>query len=245
MSDAARLRLTIRDERGGQRLTPALVERLRAALESERGATLVTLEGDSKTFCEGMDLASFASDVGAVTAELERFAGLLSDITRRPSPVIALVCGAAMGGGVGLAAAADLVLATPQATFGLPETLFGLVPAMVYPVLARRVGPVRARWMALGAPTISAAEAWRIGLVDGVVDDLESALARHARHLARLDARAVAEVKAMSAVYEDATAAYHAHATAAFRRLLYTTDTRGRIERFLSGGTPWPEGGAT
>lgn len=242
---SARLRLKIHDQHGHPRLTPVLVERLRTAIEAEREATLVTLESDGGVFCSGMDLGELRSVDGNVPDALERFAGLLRDVACTPRPVIALVGGSAMGGGVGLAAAADLVLATRHATFGLPEALFGLVPAMVFPVLARRVGPARARWMALGATTISATEAWRIGLVDEVVDDLESALARHARIIDCLDARAVAEVKALSVVYEDATGPYRAHATDSFAHLLATAGTRDRIDRFLSGGTPWPEGGAT
>jgi enoyl-CoA hydratase/carnithine racemase len=116
---------------------------------------------------------------------------------------------------------------------------------MVFPVIARRVGPARARWLALGAPTITAADAWRLGLVDEVVDDLEAALARHARRLGHLDPRAVAEVKAMSALYETDVGAYHARATTSFALLLASADTRDRIDRFLAGESPWTERGGS
>lgn len=244
---AERLRLTIGDERGRQRLTPFHVARLRAELEADSHSALVTIESDGDAFCEGMDLEDLGStngEIGEVTGALECFAALLRALGSTPRPVVALVGGPAMGGGVGVAAAADLVLATPQATFGLPEALFGLIPAMVFPVIARRIGPARARALALGAVTLSAAEAWRMGLVDEVVDDLEAALTRHARHFDRLSPCAIAEVKTLSALYEAAPTEYQAQASAGVARLLASADTRDRISRFLDGGTPWPDGGA-
>lgn len=242
---AARLRLTTRDELGHERLTASHVEHLLAALEGDSDATFVTLEGEGDAFCQGLDLSEVVRPGGDVRRSLERYAALLRAIATTPRPVLALVGGPAMGGGVGLAAAADLVLATPRATFALPEALFGLIPAMVFPVVARRVGPAPARRLAMGAVTISAEEAWRLGLVDEVVDDLESAVTRYARRLDRLDPRAVAEVKAMSVVYETAPSTYHAHAASAFADLLATGNTRDRIRRFLAGDTPWPEGRTT
>jgi polyketide biosynthesis enoyl-CoA hydratase PksH len=241
----ARLRLTIRDERGTVRLTPENVERLLATLDGDRDAGIVTLEGCGGAFCDGMDLAELVRHDGDVASALDRFARLLHALATTPRPVVALVDGSAVGGGVGLAAAADLVLATPRATFGLPEALFGLIPAVAFPAIARRVGPARARWLAMSAATLSAADAMRLGLVDDVVDDLEAAYARHARRLERLDARAMAAVKSMSAEYEHALETYHARAATAFAHLLATGEARDRIGRFLAGDTPWPDGGVS
>ena len=240
-----RLRLQIRGASGGQALTPAAVERLLTLLETDHSATLVTLEGDRDAFCEGMDFSQLVRRDDNVAAVLDRFRALLHVLSTTPRPVIALVGGPAMGGGVGLAAAADLVIATPHATFGLPEVVFGLVPAMVFPFVARRVGPARARWLARGATTITAAEALRLGLVDEVVDDLEAGLARHARRLSHLDARAVGEVKALATEYEQALDGYYTRATAAFTRLLTSGDAPDRIGRFLAGDTPWADAEAT
>lgn len=240
-----RLRLQIRGESGGQPLTPAAVERLLALLETDHSATLVTLEGDRDAFCEGMDFSQLVRRDDDVAAVLDRFRALLHALSTTARPVIALVGGPAMGGGVGLAAAADLVLATPHATFGLPEVVFGLVPAMVLPFVARRVGPSRARWLAMNAATITAAEALRLGLVDEVVDDLEAGLARHARRLSHLDRRAVGEAKALATEYENALDGYYTRATAVFTRLLTSGDARDRIGRFLAGDTPWADAEAT
>lgn len=236
-------RLIIHDATAPGRLTPALIERLVAALEEETEARVVTLEGDGDVFCEGYDLTALAQadteDQGTVL--LERFGALLDAITATPRPVIALVDGSTQGGGVGLAAAADLVIATPRATFALPEALFGLLPAMVFPVLARRIGAPQARWLAMGGASVSALDAWRLGLVDELADDLEATLRRHLRRLSRMDPRAVAAVKAMVAAWDATPASYRPHAAAGFLRLQVSDETRARINRFLAGETPWPE----
>jgi enoyl-CoA hydratase/carnithine racemase len=236
------LRLNIRDERGDGRLNPALVERLLAELRSVGEAPIVTLESDTEAFCEGLDLSALAAGDVDPTAAIGRFADLLDTMEAAPRPIIALVNGPARGGGVGLAAAADFVLAAPHATFGLPEAIFGLIPAMVFPVLARRVGHARARWLALSAVTLTAREAWRLGLVDEVADDLETALRRHVHRLQRLDLRALGAVKSIAVAHVAAPADYRGYATARFQQLVASPETRERIRRFLAGETPWPEG---
>src|SRR5438477_5999325 len=82
---------------------------------------------------------------------------------------LAVVDEQALGGGVGLAAVCDYVLATERATFGLPELLLGLVPATIFPILLERMPPQRARRLALLGHTQNAAQASASGLVDEVV----------------------------------------------------------------------------
>lgn len=235
-----RIRLMI-DEAG---LSPATVERLLDELAAVREGMLVTLEGGGSAFCQGLDLDALAAPRTEATEVLRRFGALLDAISAAPAPVIAVVRGAALGGGLALAAAADLVVATPIATFGLPEVLFGLVPAMALPVVARRVGPARARWLAMSGQSMSAAEAHGIGLVDEVTDDPDASIARVAVRLDRLSARAVSEVKALSVAAEAAPSPYRDRAADAFARLLANDDTRARISRWIDGGTPWPDGDA-
>ena len=131
---------------------------------SRRGAGRCTFEGTAGVFCEGGALDP------AATAEPrpELFAALLRAIEAAPVVVLAVVDGPALGAGAGIAAAADVVIATPRARFGLPETVMGLVPAMVFPVLARRLGVARARRLALGAAPLTAEEALAQGLADEV-----------------------------------------------------------------------------
>jgi enoyl-CoA hydratase/carnithine racemase len=222
-----------------RRLSWAEVDRLARALGSAPEARLVALAGEPDVFCEG----------GALDDPEEprprRFAALLAALERDPRPVIALVDGAAMGAGVGLAAAADLVLATPRARFALPETLLGLIPAMVFPVLARRLGVPRARALALGGEPLSAQDAHRCGLVDEVTEDLEAALLRHARRLSRMDPQALALVKGLVAGSYPTPAGYEEPAAAALLDQMRRPETQERIRRFLAGDTPWPEEGGS
>ena len=218
-------------------LSWADIDRLVESLASDTGSRLVVLEGAAGVFCEGGALDD------AEEARPRRFAALLAALERDPRPVVALVDGPALGAGAGLAAAADLVIATPRATFGLPETLLGLIPAMVFPALARRIGIPRARRLALGAEPLTADEAFRVGLVDDVSGDPEAALARHARRLARMDPHAVATFKALLADHFPIPPAYEEEAAARLRELLDRPETQTRIRRFLSGQAPWPDEG--
>jgi enoyl-CoA hydratase/carnithine racemase len=232
------------DGNGRPFLVPDVIERLLSVFTSEIEARVVVVEGARQSFCmgqdpSGLDVQSTRPGETGNGATLERFATLLRSIQRSPRPVIALVSGPAHGGGLGLAAAADLVLATPSATFALPETLLGLVPAIVFPVAVRRIGISRARWIALGGATWTAAEAHGSGLVDEVTDDLEGTLARHLQRLARMDARAVAAVKRLAATHETSPQAYQAEAVGTFLQLLASDETRSRLRRFAAGSAPW------
>ena len=89
-------------------------------------------------------------------------------------PLLALVDGAAMGGGVGLAATCDHVIATENAKFAMPETTLGLPPAQIAPFVAIRVGTTTARGLMLSAARLTAREAQAKGLVDEVVSDAEA-----------------------------------------------------------------------
>jgi polyketide biosynthesis enoyl-CoA hydratase PksH len=107
------------------RLDPASVAAMSAQLENLDDAPAVILEGTPGLFCLGMtfDKASASGVAGSATLrrDLESFAALMSRILNAPRPTLAVVDGRAFGGGLGLAAACDCVLASPRATFSLPE----------------------------------------------------------------------------------------------------------------------------
>jgi enoyl-CoA hydratase/carnithine racemase len=178
-----RVRLTP-DERGEVRIDPAATAGLRAALEEAEAdprCRVILLEGTPGTFCLGL---SFAEGGEATPAtEVAAFAEVLASLRRTGRLVIAAVDGAAVGGGVALAAAADIAVATARSSFGLPEVVLGILPAIVLPVLLERMPPQRARLVALGG-TIDAQRALELGLVDRLVAD-EPALAGAVRGLLR------------------------------------------------------------
>ena len=211
---------------------PLLEERVRAV----RRGTL-TLAGADGVFCEGgaLDPASPAEP------RPELFAALLRAIEEAPVVVLAVVDGPALGAGAGLAAAADVVIATPRARFGLPETVMGLLPAMVFPVLARRLGVARARRLALGAAPLDAQEALAQGLADEVDADGAAAAARIRRRLARQDPDAVAALKQLIASHFATSAAYESAAADALRARWASAETRRRLQRYADGGAPWDQ----
>jgi enoyl-CoA hydratase/carnithine racemase len=227
-------------------LSERLVERLLGLLQDQANACAVVLENRDAAFCLGLDPSLLTATAAATVREraraaLEQFDRLLRAIDGASCPVIAVVDGRAVGGGVALAAAADLVIATSRATFGLPETLLGVAPALAFPVIARRVGVVRARWLAMSGVTVDAAEAVRVGLVDVVAEEPEKALTRSLRRLSRLDPGSIAAVKRLATVYRGQDEPYKAAALETFLQLLERPETQTRLSRFAMGLEPWPD----
>ncbi len=174
-------------------LSPDVVAALAAAVQAARSARALVVRGAGGVFSAGGSLGSFqqrlaANDLGddAVATRNRRFGVFLQDLAALPVPVLAAVHGAAMGGAVGLVATADIVIATADARFGLPETSLGIVPAQIGPFLLPRLGLPVARRLALTAQRIDAQEALRLGLVDRVAPDAAALDAALAEELTRL-----------------------------------------------------------
>lgn len=135
----------------------------------------VVLRSTGSVFCAGAHLGEMAEAGRAGLEANLAAAGNLGAMFRAvhdcPAPVVARVQGGAFGGGAGLAAACDLVVAGPAAKFCFSETRLGLVPGVISPVVVERVGLARARDLFLTARTIEAGEALRLGLADRLAPD--------------------------------------------------------------------------
>lgn len=172
-------------------LVAALDEALdRAATDPEVRVVILTGAGE-RAFCAGGDLGEFgqalANRHGGYLTD-GRYAGLLSKLRRLPRPAIAAVNGVALGGGFGLAAACDLVIASEMARFGAPELDVGMFPMMIAAPLTRLLPPKRLFELFFTGVPMAAAEALSWGLVNRVV--APEALQPEARELAhRLAAR--------------------------------------------------------
>ena len=173
-----------------------------AQAEAEPRCRVLVLESVPGTFCRGMDLDFLVAHAGEDQSEkLNAYAGCMENLRASKKAVICLVDGEAMGGGVGLVAAADMVIATSRARFALPECVLGLIPAMVLPLLCERMPVQKARWMALSSRSVKADDAFAMGLVDELVDgpiQLEQALRRVLKRLLRASPKAVARLKRYS-----------------------------------------------
>lgn len=165
------------------------------AIEREPEIKMLVISGGNGVFCTGMDFEEAVSNRSPSKEHFSEYMTLLKRFTITSKILVAKIEGQVLAGGIGVAAACDLVLATPNSQFCLPEVLWGLVPAMVMPFLIRRVGPQPAYRMALTTETLSGEEAGRLGLVDVVDLNLDAALKRISRRLLRLDSGAVENLK--------------------------------------------------
>ncbi len=153
----------------------ALIAELTAVfsgIAEDRETRAVVLSGEGPVFCAGADIA-WMRKAGGYTreqneADAERMARMLRSIDACPKPVVALVQGAAIGGGVGLVAAADIVIAAEGTVFALSEVRLGILPAVISPYVLRAIGPRQARDLFLTGDRFDAREARRIGLVHAV-----------------------------------------------------------------------------
>ena len=217
------------------RLDDCMLSELIAAVdraEATPDARVLVLEAVGDTFCAGLSLggvqeADWRSRIGAVRTLLRR-------LSSSPLVTIAVVNGAALGGGVGLAAACDQVIAHPEATFRMTEVLVGLVPATILPVVASRVGEHRAFSLALMAKQVSATEAEGIGLADLLGGERElRGLVVGLRGATNSAVRAMKDYRMKHFpprfVKEDLV-------LEVLRERLADTETRGRIDRLHENG---------
>lgn len=160
----------------------ALIAELVGAFEAfarEPAAELraVVISGAGTSFCAGADVdwmrASLTLGREENEADAARMAAMFAAIDTCPAPVVARVHGAALGGGVGLCAVSDLVVAEAETKFGLTETRLGLLPAVVSPFVIRKMGESHARALFTTGERFDAERALRIGLVHAVADGLE------------------------------------------------------------------------
>lgn len=169
---------------------------------------LIVLAGAGKAFSAGADIQWMRRAAEAThawnLADARRFADMLHVIHSCPKPTIARVQGLALGGGVGLAVACDIALASSEAKFAVSEARFGILPAVIGPYVINAVGPRQARRLALTASRIGAQEAQQMGLVHEVVelDALDLALDRWVAELLANGPTAQAEIKQLFAQLE-------------------------------------------
>jgi methylglutaconyl-CoA hydratase len=188
-------------------LGPAMVEELGRAFTDmgmNDAVRVVVLRGEGKAFCAGADLGALQQiSENSPLENLDdstKLKEMLQAIVDLPKPVIAMVHGAAIAGGCGLATVCDIVLAGRQhGVFGYSEVKIGFIPAIVMVYLLRKVGDTQARRLVLTAQNISAEEAVRIGLATFVVDDeqLEQETYALASSMAKNSASAMALSKSM------------------------------------------------
>ena len=202
--------LTLDSPANRNALSAALRAELLAALDAATASTtarVVVLSHTGPAFCSGMDLrenAALAADP-AGSPGVRELPGILQRVSRCPKPVIARVGGAARAGGLGLMAAADLVVASTTARFAFSEVRIGLIPAVISVPVLRRVQPTAARELMLTGSVFDATRALEIGLVNALAEPeaLDDRVDRYAQELLQCGPGALTGTKLMLAQGHD------------------------------------------
>jgi len=162
-------------------MTPEMQDELIAAFEKAAAGhcRVVVLTGAGEAFCAGLDLQHLQAiadkSQSEHVADAERVARLFRTLYELPKPTIAVVHGAAIAGGTGLATICDFTLAAHGVKFGFTEVKIGFVPALVSAFLALQIGDKRSRDLLLTGRLFTAEEAERLGLVNQVLPGEELA----------------------------------------------------------------------
>src|SRR4029077_5171012 len=147
------------------------------AVREDPAVRVVVLSGAGKSFCAGADISWMAKTVEFSEDENMRDAAATSRmfgaLNTLPVPLIGRVHGAALGGGVGLAAVCDIVVAETSTMFGFTEVKLGILPAVISPFVLEKIGRSAARELFLTGSRFSAQRARELGLVHAVVTSAE------------------------------------------------------------------------
>jgi len=170
---------------------------------SPDGVRAVVIGGAGKSFCAGADAAWLKSVAQYSEIENVRDATLASQMFRAldelPVPVIGRVQGAAIGGGAGLVAVCDIVVAAEDAVFGFTEVKLGIVPAVISPFVIAKIGVSAARELFLTGARFPAARAYKMDLVHAVVpgNELDETIERYVAEILAGGPEAIAAAKTL------------------------------------------------
>lgn len=229
-------------------LSKALITALIATVQTvARSATarVVVVRGHGEHFCAGADLEWMRDSLHASAGENRRDAALIAELMaalyRLPQPVIARVQGGAIGGGVGVVATADIVVAAEDATFGFSEVRLGIIPSVVAPYVVPKIGLAAARRYFITGERITAATANMVGLVHEVVPaaDLDARVDYFVRAILAGGPNAVREAKQLvRAVGGDVSDAVIARKIKKLADIRVTPEAQEGMTAFLEGRKP-------
>ena len=204
--------------------------------ELDPDTRVVVLRGrGERAFSAGVDIATFRDSLGnEPPGGIQPMANLIEAI---PVPVVAAIHGYCLGGGLELALACDVRVAQTDAWLGFPEVRLGLLPGGGGTQrLPRLVGPGRAAWLIMSGGRIPAREAASWGLVELVVDDLESGIEQVAGTLSKQSPYALRQVKRLLLTTRDARS--DEEELKAFLRCVQSEDGQEGVAAFLEKRAP-------
>jgi methylglutaconyl-CoA hydratase len=226
-------------------LDATLIADLRSAFTSlgrEEPSTLraIVMAGDGPSFCAGADIAwmraALTLDTEANEQDAMAMAEMFEAVDSCPVPVVARVHGAALGGGMGLCAVSDLVIAESGTRFGFTETRLGILPSVIAPFVIAKIGESHARALFPGGRRFDAVRAQRIGLVHEVVEGDAALDAAVDAAIADLLAAGPAAARAAKAIIREVRGLPHGsskwHTARVIARQRRTAEAREGFEAF-------------
>lgn len=216
------------------------------AAEPPDALRAVVLAAEGKAFSAGADIAwqraAMHLSLEENRADAARLQDMLGAIDNCPVPVVARVQGAALGGGMGLCAVADVVVATADARFGFTEVKLGILPAIISPFVLARIGEGQARALFVTGERFDAERARSIGLVHEVVTDEAALEARVDSLVAELLSSGPTAVRAAKALIRSrrgmAEADFSAHALDVASRQRVSPEGQEGLGAFLEKQNP-------
>jgi methylglutaconyl-CoA hydratase len=195
----------------------ALIDELASAFADVGDAQAVLLTGDGPSFSAGADVEWMRASVDLSfeenIADALRLRAMLDAIDGCPAPVVARVQGHALGGGCGLVACCDVVVAEPSAIFAFSEVKLGIVPAVISPFALAKIGTSAARRWFVTGERFTAEVALRIGLIHEVAHDVDGAVDAILGELLTAGPEAARAAKQLARAAQSAEATAHLIAT--------------------------------
>jgi methylglutaconyl-CoA hydratase len=224
------------------------------ALSADESVRVIVLEGEGKVFSAGADMEwmrrMVTADREANITDALALADLYEAIHCAPKAVVAKVHGAALGGGAGLVAAADVAVAAEGTLLGFTEARLGILPSVISPYVVMKIGPGHARRWFVTGERMKAAEAYRIGLVHDVVpaEKLEEAVQRVCFEVLQCGPQAVGHCKelvedvvgglAMAGALEDGFANVKAYTATRIAEARVSPEGQEGLKAFLEKRKP-------
>jgi len=211
--------------------------------EQKPAVRLIFIQGENGLFCTGMDFEEVVENISAESpppALSSDYMALLKRFSSTSKIIVALLDGQVLAGGVGIAAASDIVVSTSRTHFALSEALWGLLPACVMPYLIRRIGFQKAYHMTLTTQTIAANEAKSIGLIDELNENLAESIRHLTLRLLRVHEETVADLKSYFRKMWIISEAMENTAIAELNRLVNKPRVINNIRHFIENQSfPW------
>lgn len=207
------LRVTLARAERRNAFDAALIDELAGAFADVGDARVVVLTGEGPSFSAGADVEWMRSSVELSfdenVADALRLRAMLTAIDDCPAPVVAAVQGHALGGGCGLIACCDVVIAAPDAQFAFSEVKLGIVPAVISPFALAKIGSSAARRWFVTGERFSSDVALRIGLIHEIAAELEPAVEQVVQELLTAGPEAARAAKQLARAPQSAEETAH------------------------------------